>query len=271
MLLVLIYLVVSTAAQAYGGTRQLEDNADDVLSVLGGQVFSSPWDKLLILAVLTSAAASTQTTILPTARTTLSMARKRALPAIFARVHPRYLTPVVLDAVDGRRLDRVDDHHHGAQPRAERARRLDLARSASRSASTTASPGSRASIYYRRELTRSVRNFVFAGVVPLLGFVMLALHLRQGAPRLLAGGLQLLAAVPRHRGADRDRHRIAAARRRRDAARDGPVPRLLPPQAVHRDRAAGDPRGAGSSTPPGTSAASAGRGTGCGGALVSWR
>ena len=38
-------------------------------------VFGSPLDKLLIIAVLTSAAASTQTTILPTARTTLSMAR----------------------------------------------------------------------------------------------------------------------------------------------------------------------------------------------------
>ena len=80
ILLVLIYLVVSTAAQAYGGTKLLSDNSDDVLSVLGTQVFSSPWDKLLILAVLTSASASTQTTILPTARTTLSMARKRRDP-----------------------------------------------------------------------------------------------------------------------------------------------------------------------------------------------
>ena len=35
---------------------------------------------LLIISVLTSAAASTQTTILPTARTTLSMAAYRALP-----------------------------------------------------------------------------------------------------------------------------------------------------------------------------------------------
>jgi hypothetical protein len=42
-----------------------------VLSALGGSVLGSPLDKLLILAVLTSAAASTQTTILPTARTTL--------------------------------------------------------------------------------------------------------------------------------------------------------------------------------------------------------
>src|SRR5262249_28974242 len=93
ILLLLIYLVVSASAQAHGGTKLLSDNPDDVLSVLGGHVFSSPWDKLLILAVLPSASASTQTTILPTARTTLSMARQGAIPRRFAEVHPRYLTP----------------------------------------------------------------------------------------------------------------------------------------------------------------------------------
>ncbi len=49
--------------------------------------------KFLIVAVLTSASASTQTTILPTARTTLSMAHWGSIPSIFARVHPRFLTP----------------------------------------------------------------------------------------------------------------------------------------------------------------------------------
>ena len=63
--------------------------------MLGTQVFGSPWDKLLIIAVLTSASASTQTTILPTARTTLSMARWGAIPPIIGRIHPRYLTPDV--------------------------------------------------------------------------------------------------------------------------------------------------------------------------------
>src|SRR5206468_7290451 len=93
LLLLVIYLTVSAAAQAYGGTKLLTDNQDDVLSVLGSNVFGSPWDKLLILAVLTSSAASTQTTILPTARTTLSMARQRAFPKIFGRIHPHFLTP----------------------------------------------------------------------------------------------------------------------------------------------------------------------------------
>jgi amino acid transporter len=65
VILLAIYVIVSIAAQAYDGPQTLIDNADDVLSVLGEQVFGSPLDKILIIAVLTSAAASTQTTILP--------------------------------------------------------------------------------------------------------------------------------------------------------------------------------------------------------------
>ena len=64
--------------------------------MLGTQVFGSPLDKILIIAVLTSAAASTQTTILPTARTSLSMARAGAMPRVArATIHPRFLTPHV--------------------------------------------------------------------------------------------------------------------------------------------------------------------------------
>ena len=51
--------------------------------------------KLLLLMVLSSAAASTQTTILPTARTTLSMATYKAIPSAFGRMHKRFLTPTV--------------------------------------------------------------------------------------------------------------------------------------------------------------------------------
>jgi len=40
-----IYLIVSAAAQAYGGPQLLIDNSGDVLSVLGGKVFPSPIDK----------------------------------------------------------------------------------------------------------------------------------------------------------------------------------------------------------------------------------
>src|SRR5262249_7882401 len=62
VLLLGIYVVVSIAAQAYHGVGFLNNNSDDILSALGKDVLGSPWDKLLIIAVLTSASASTQTT-----------------------------------------------------------------------------------------------------------------------------------------------------------------------------------------------------------------
>ncbi len=100
-------MIVSIAAQAVHGEDFLRQNKDDVLSALGLDVLGSPLDKLLIIAVLTSAAASTQTTILPTARTSLSMGAVKALPKIFARVHRRFQTPGLLDPADGRAVDHL--------------------------------------------------------------------------------------------------------------------------------------------------------------------
>ncbi len=61
--------------------------------VFGGGVVGAIMVFFLKITVLTSASASTQTTILPTARTSLSMAAFGAIPRRFARIHPRYLTP----------------------------------------------------------------------------------------------------------------------------------------------------------------------------------
>ena len=92
IILVFIYVIVSFASQAYRGSEFLVDNSDDVLSALGAEVLG--WgDFVLIIAVLTSASASTQTTILPTTRTLLSMAANGALPKYFGRIQPRFLTP----------------------------------------------------------------------------------------------------------------------------------------------------------------------------------
>jgi len=174
VILLVIYLIVSAAAQAYKGTTLLQNNSDDVLSVLGKQVFSSPFDKLLIFAVLTSAAASTQTTILPTARTTLSMARKRSIPGRFAEVHPRYLTPgfstIWMGAVSIVWTVLVMAFNPAQNVLGDSISALGFA-----ICFYYGFTGLACIIYFRREITRSVRNFVLAGVVPFLGFVILAL------------------------------------------------------------------------------------------------
>jgi amino acid transporter len=100
VLLLLIYVLVSTGAQAIHGTQFLSNNSSDILyplghSVFGGGTLGSILAHLLLFCVLTSASASTQTTILPTARTTLSMASWGAIPKVFGRIHPRFQTPTV--------------------------------------------------------------------------------------------------------------------------------------------------------------------------------
>jgi amino acid transporter len=112
LILLVTYALVIFAAQSFSGigTKGIglanPNNASDVLSILGTAVFGggalgNVLSHLLILMVLSSAAASTQTTILPTARTTLSMATYKALPRSFAVMHRRYLTPTVSTLVMG--------------------------------------------------------------------------------------------------------------------------------------------------------------------------
>jgi amino acid transporter len=104
VLLLVTYVLVAVASVAFAGTGTdgiglgNPDNANDVFAAIGPSVFGdsalgSVFVVLLIISVLTSSAASTQTTILPTARAALSMGAYRAIPPRFAKIHPRYLTP----------------------------------------------------------------------------------------------------------------------------------------------------------------------------------
>jgi len=93
LLLVGLYLIVSVAAVAFAEHGLESFSGEDFLAPLATDVLGPVIGTLLVIAVLTSAAACTQTTILPGVRTALSMARVGALPKKFAAIHPRYLTP----------------------------------------------------------------------------------------------------------------------------------------------------------------------------------
>ncbi len=171
LLLVLIYLFVSAGAQSFHGTGFIanEENASDVLNALGKGVLGAVGVKLLIIAVLTSASASTQTTILPTARTTLSMAVWRAIPSAFGKVHPRFLTPTASTWGFGLISIAV------AVP-------LILISATVLELAVVAlgipvcfyygSTGFACAWYYRNELFRSARKFFLVGLLPLLGGLM---------------------------------------------------------------------------------------------------
>jgi amino acid transporter len=171
-ILLFTYLIVTTGAIAFHGIGFLtnEANQEDVLSALGSGVLGSGLDKLLIIAVLTSASASTQTTILPTARTTLSMAKWKALPGVIGRIHKRYMTPSVSTLA------------MGAVSIVVTVALLLISESVlADSLIALGFPicfyygftGIACVVYYRHELFKSVRKFLLLGLAPLAGALML--------------------------------------------------------------------------------------------------
>jgi len=170
LILLGVYLIVAVAAQAYAGVEQLVANQEDVLSALGTEVFGSPLDKILIIAVLSSAAASTQTTILPTARTTLSMARANAMPKSLGKVHPRFLTPHVSTIAMGA----ASIIWYVSLTLVSEDILFDsLAALGLMISFYIGLTGIACAIYYRHELLRSVKNFFFVGVGPAFGAAIL--------------------------------------------------------------------------------------------------
>jgi amino acid transporter len=178
ILLLVTYLIVITAVQAFAGIGGkgvgLTNPAHqfDVLSVTGGAIFGTSGlgtvlSRLLILMVLSSAAASTQTTILPTARTTLSMAAYGALPASFAKIHPRYLTPTVSTIVMGAvsiALYIPLNFVSGGNPIADAVTAIGLY-----IAFYYGLTAFSCAWYYRHTLTSSARNLWMRGILPVLG------------------------------------------------------------------------------------------------------
>jgi amino acid transporter len=172
LILLGIYVIVSTAAVAFGGAERLAgDESGDVLGLLANDVFGSDLlGKTVIIAVLTSAAASTQTTILPTARTSLSMARAKALPESLGRVHPRYLTPHVATILMGALSIAW---YVGLTLVSEDILFDSIAALGLMIAFYYGITGFACVWFYRRELAKSVRNALTVGLMPFLGAAIL--------------------------------------------------------------------------------------------------
>ena len=178
VLLLVTYVIVIVSVQAFAGVGGKgvgltnPANQFDVLSVTGGAIFGTSGlgtvlSRLLILMVLSSAAASTQTTILPTARTTLSMAAYGALPESFAKIHPRYLTPTVSTLVMGAisiLLYIPLNYISGGNPIADAVTAIGLYIAFYYGLTAFSCVW-----YYRATLTSSARNLWMRGILPGLG------------------------------------------------------------------------------------------------------
>ncbi|MEU3726774.1 APC family permease [Streptomyces sp. NPDC031705] len=173
VVLLVTYLSVGFAVVGYAGTKFLAENAGDeeaVFAVLAHEVMGG-WDWVVLLAVCTSALASTQTTIIPASRTALSMARRHALPPRLAHIHPRFRTPEVSTWwVAGIAIawylvvNRIS----------ENALLDSLTALSLLIAFYYALTGVACAVYYRRHLLENLHNLLLIGVGPLLGAGLLS-------------------------------------------------------------------------------------------------
>ena len=172
VILLATYLLVASAVGSFAGFAEEgmglanEENADDVLTIVGEPVLGAILTSVLLLTVSVSAASSTQTTILPTARGALAMAVYRAIPAKFGEVHPRYKTPSFATLVMGATaigfyliLSLVSTN-----ALADSIASLGLAVAFYYGITAFACV-----VYFRRTVFRNARNFLLRGLLPLLG------------------------------------------------------------------------------------------------------
>jgi len=176
------YALVSVAAIAFAGvgTEGIglgnQQNAEDVFSAIGPELFGDSaigrFGMLLLSAsILTSAAASTQTTIMPTARTTLSMGVYKALPDSFAKIHRRYLTPTTSTIVMG--VASAVCYVVFTAISADLLTAL-IGSVGLMIAFYYALTGFACTWFYRKTLTGNARDFIMRGAVPLVGGVVLS-------------------------------------------------------------------------------------------------
>ena len=172
-------VTVSAVAFAGVGTEGIglgnPNNSSDVFASIGPNLFGdSILGKigllLLSASILTSASASTQTTILPTARTTLSMGVYKALPQSFAKIHRRYLTPTTSTIAMG--VVSIVFYVLFTLISSNLLTAL-IGSVGLMIAFYYGLTGFACVWYYRKTLTGSVRDFVMRGVVPLLGGLVL--------------------------------------------------------------------------------------------------
>ena len=169
-----IYLITSFGAVSLLGPEFIVDNGDDAIYALGKVALPTIFLKFLIIAVLTSAAASCQTTILPATRTMLSMGSHGAAPPVLARINRKQLTPDFstwlfgFGSIAWYLLLVVISHNTATDAYSASIAAVGMAIALYYGVS-----GFSCIWYYRRWLFKSAKNLLLIGLLPLFGGVVL--------------------------------------------------------------------------------------------------
>ena len=163
--------------------KQVSDNAANVLGVLGQEVWHGQGGKLLVVAVLLSTVATLETQLIQVTRTMFSMGRDGTLAKAFGTVHKRFQTPVVATitiTVIGIGLF-VGSQFVGS---IGKIMTDAIAAIGMQIAIYYALAGFSVLVLFRKEMLKSVKNFIFMGLWPLIGAVFMTIMFFKVIPGL---------------------------------------------------------------------------------------
>jgi amino acid transporter len=183
VILLATYVSVAISIVAIASRATIEEYDDDagLFGAVAREAMGPLWP-LLVLSIVISCLASSQTTILPASRTSLSMATSRAFPSYFSEVHPTYGTPAkgtwfigIASSVWYLVTSRISDNFLYDSLSA-----LSIV-----VAFYYALTGLACAIYWRKAIGRSPKAMLLIGVGPLVGatilFVLLGFAIRDNA------------------------------------------------------------------------------------------
>jgi amino acid transporter len=169
----LLFEVFTVASNMVLSPGIVEANSSNILGVMGQEIWPGTGGKLIVVAVLLSTVATLETQLIQVTRTMFSMGRDGTLAKKFGTVHGKYKTPVFATltiTVVGIGL------FIGSQFIGSIGKIMTDA---------IAAIGVQISIYYalagfavvvlfRKMIFKSVKNFIFMGLWPLIGGVFMA-------------------------------------------------------------------------------------------------
>lgn len=171
--IILLFIYLGSAVAILGvlslDTITEFDDDEALFSVVGPQVLG-PLGWLLIVSIIISGLASTQTTIIPASRGSLSMAVAGAFPKRFKEVHPAYETPAFGTWVIGAA---AIIWYVGGSIISENFLFDSLSALSIVVAFYYGLTGIACAWYWRRELRRSIKGLLFIGVAPVIGAIVL--------------------------------------------------------------------------------------------------
>jgi len=181
------FLIVVMTIQAIAPTDKLISNSANIIAYAAGLVIPNPWAYLVSLAVISSVLGVTQAQLQVFSRIGFRLSKEGLLPAFFARLSQAQTPwiglviatafPIVLLAI------------YLANTSAASTLGLVVGSAGILYIVMYVAGGLACVWYYRRTLTKSASQFFYAGLLPLLGVVILLGALIKAIPTTPAGTL----------------------------------------------------------------------------------